>query len=53
MNPIDSNNLYKIFTYLFVDFLKRTENEDYFDYSTNFNPFSGNLSKKKQINDLY
>lgn len=27
-------------TYLVVNFLKRTENEDYFDHQTNFTPFS-------------
>jgi uncharacterized PurR-regulated membrane protein YhhQ (DUF165 family) len=26
------------FTYLIVNFLKKTEKEDYYDYSTNFNP---------------
>lgn len=26
-------------TYLVVNFLKRKENEDYYDYKTNFNPF--------------
>lgn len=28
------------FTYLIVDFLKKTENEDYYDKDTDFNPFS-------------
>lgn len=28
------------FTYRIVNYLKRAENEDYFDYQTNFNPFS-------------
>ncbi|MFZ2975378.1 MAG: queuosine precursor transporter [Candidatus Moraniibacteriota bacterium] len=27
-------------TYLAVNFLKKNENEDYYDYDTNFNPFS-------------
>ena len=27
-------------TYLFVNFLKRIESEDYYDRETNFNPFS-------------
>jgi hypothetical protein len=27
-------------TYLVVAFLKRAENEDYYDKDTNFNPFS-------------
>ena len=27
-------------TYTIVSFLKRTENADYFDYETNFNPFA-------------
>jgi len=27
-------------TYLFVNFLKRVENEDYFDHDTDFNPFT-------------
>lgn len=27
-------------TYLIVNFLKRAENEDYYDYNTNFTPFS-------------
>ncbi len=28
------------FTYMVVNFLKRTEHADYFDYNTNFNPFA-------------
>jgi uncharacterized PurR-regulated membrane protein YhhQ (DUF165 family) len=28
------------FTYLVVNFLKRAENEDYYDRKTNFTPFS-------------
>jgi uncharacterized integral membrane protein (TIGR00697 family) len=28
------------FTYLIVNFLKKAENEDYFDRDTNFTPFS-------------
>jgi uncharacterized integral membrane protein (TIGR00697 family) len=28
------------FTYLIVNFLKRSENEDYYDKNTNFNPFT-------------
>ncbi|MBI4852401.1 MAG: queuosine precursor transporter [Acidobacteria bacterium] len=28
------------FTYLIVGFLKRAENEDFYDYKTNFNPFT-------------
>ena len=28
------------FTYRIVNFLKRAENEDYFDRDTNFTPFS-------------
>ena len=28
-------------TYWVVNFLKRVENEDYYDRDTNFNPFSG------------
>ncbi|MBC7473150.1 MAG: queuosine precursor transporter [Candidatus Sericytochromatia bacterium] len=27
-------------TYLIINFLKRSEQEDYYDYNTNFNPFS-------------
>lgn len=32
--------LFTPFTYLIVNFLKKKENEDYYDYKTNFNPFS-------------
>ena len=28
------------FTYMIVNFLKRSEHEDYFDRNTDFNPFS-------------
>jgi uncharacterized PurR-regulated membrane protein YhhQ (DUF165 family) len=28
------------FTYIVVGFLKRAEQEDYYDYHTNFTPFS-------------
>ena len=28
------------FTYIIVGFLKRAENEDYYDKDTNFNPFT-------------
>lgn len=32
--------LFTPFTYLIVNFLKKKENEDYYDYKTNFNPFT-------------
>ena len=31
--------LFTPFTYLIINFLKKKENEDYYDYKTNFNPF--------------
>ena len=34
--------LFTPFTYLIVNFLKKKENEDYYDYKTNFNPFKVN-----------
>ena len=34
-------------TYKAVSFLKKKEQEDYFDYDTNFNPFSGMTGNKK------
>jgi hypothetical protein len=45
---IISNYIFKIlieilftpFTYKIVNFLKKKENEDYYDIDTNFNPFS-------------
>ncbi len=33
------------FTYMVVNFLKRTEGVDYFDYATNFNPFATKEAK--------
>lgn len=32
--------LFTPFTYLIVNFLKKKESEDYYDYKTNFNPFA-------------
>jgi queuosine precursor transporter len=32
--------LFTPFTYLIVNFLKKKENEDYYDYKTDFNPFA-------------
>lgn len=32
--------LFTPFTYLIINWLKKKEHEDYFDYKTNFNPFS-------------
>lgn len=32
--------LFTPFTYLIVNFLKKKENEDYYDHKTNFNPFA-------------
>ena len=32
--------LFTPFTYLIINFLKKKENEDYYDYKTNFNPFA-------------